>query len=259
MATAKRRINHTNRKRIGQEAIDIRLLETLPGTPSRATAELKLNGMGFPDDAIVAIEAYRSSSLMRFDCGTVADLKIPEVMVLDEIDAGGNVQFRVKVVDPQGVVGRLLGAAPRIRPRSKDDDENGRRSLLPVRFEDLGPEIWRVSGDDDEPPALVLNMKVPGLDVRILHDPMVRGLLMPAAFRVVLERLVSMSAPDDDEDEDWKREWHRFCEEELEVEGSPWEGDKEAKAKWIDEAVSVFASRALFLEKIKTAAEGAKS
>jgi hypothetical protein len=259
MATAKRRINHTNRKRIGQEAVDIRLLETLPGTPPRATAELKLEGMGFPDSAVVAIEAYRSSSLMRFDCGTVGNLKVPELMVLDEIDAGGNIQFRVKVVDPETMVGRLLGAAARIRPKSKDDNEQGRRSLLPVRFDDLGAEIWRVSGDDDEAPALVLNMKASGLETRILHDPMVRGLVMPAAFRVVLERLTTSSAPDDDDEEDWKREWHRFCVEELEVEGSPWEGDREEKTKWIDEAVSAFASRAQFLDRIRTAAEGAKA
>lgn len=258
MATAKRRINHTNRKRIGQEAVDIRLLETDPGTPPRASAELKLDGMGFPDGAVVAIEAYRSSSLMRFDCGTVGALKVPDVMVLDEIDAGGNIQFRVKVVDPETMIGQLLGAAPRIRPRSKDDNEDGRRPLLTLRLDDLGPETWRVAGDDDEAPALVLNMKVPGLETRILHDPMVRGLVMPAAFRVVLERLVASSAPDDDDEDDWKHEWVRFCEEGLEVEGGPWEGDKEEKARWIDEAVAAFAARAGFIEKIKVVAEGEK-
>jgi hypothetical protein len=258
MATAKRRINHTKRKRIGQEAIDIRLLDTPHGDPPRATAELKLEGFGFPDNAAVAIEAYRSSSLMRFDCGTVSALQVPEVMVLDEIDAGGNIQFRVKVVDLETMTGKLLGAAPRIQPRSKDDDEQGRRSLLPIRYDDLGSEIWRVAGDDDEAPTLVLNMRASGLETKILYDPMVRGLVMPAAFRVVLERLAVSSSPADEDEDDWKRDWARFVEEDLQVDGSPWEGDKDEKEKWINEAVAVFASRAQFLDKIKSASEGDK-
>ena len=255
MATAKRRINSTNRKRIGQEAVDIRLLETEPGKPPRATARLELAPLGFPQTAEVAIEAYRSSSMMRFDCGTVAELHVPEVMVLDEIDAGGNIQFRVKVVDRDEVVGRLLGSAQRIRPKSNDDDQ-GRRSLLPIRYEDLGPEIWSVAGSEDEPPALVLNYRATGIEDRVFTDSLVRGLLMPAAFRIVLERLVALPPPEDDDENDWKGEWLRFCEEELEIEGSPYDGADEDKAAWINEAVATFAGRAAFLEKIRAAPAG---
>lgn len=253
MATAKRRINSTNRKRIGHEAVDIRLLETQPGAPQRATAALDLGALEFPPTASVAIEAYRSSSLMRFDCGTVADLHVPEVMELDEIDAGGTVQFRVKVVDQEEVVGRLLGSASRIRPKSKDDGD-GRRSLLPIKYDDLGPVIWSVGGDEDEPPALVLNYRATGIETRILDDPLVRGILMPAAFRIVLERLVSLSPPDDDE-EDWKQEWLRFCEEELGVQGSPFEEDADGKVEWLKEAVATFAERAAFLDLIRSTPE----
>jgi|GEM_PF-6885817 len=81
---------------------------------------------------------------------------------------------------------------------------------------------------------------------------------MPAAFRVVLERLVASSLPDDDDEDDWKHEWVRFCEEGLELTGGPWEGDKEEKVKWIDEAVSAFAARAGFIDRIKVMAEGDK-
>lgn len=257
MATAKRRINSTNRKRIGQEAVDIRMLETSPGSSPRATAKLDLTGLGFPASAGVAIEAYRSSSLMRFDCGTVGDLHVPELMVLDEIEAGGNVQFRVKVVDREEMTGRLLGSAQRIQPRSKEDGE-GRRSLLPIRYDDLGAEIWSVAGADDEPPALVLNYRATGIESRIFTDPLVRGLLMPAAFRMVLERLVSMSPPEEDDENDWKKDWIRFCEEELNVPGSPFEGDADDKSKWIDDAAMTFARRAGFLDKIRAASEGEK-
>jgi hypothetical protein len=210
--------------------------------------------LGFPPSAGVAIEAYRSSSMMRFDCGTIADLRVPDMMVLDEIDAGGNIQFRVKVVDREEAVGRLLGSAQRIRPRS-DEDDQGRRSLLPIRYVDLGSEIWLVAASEDEPPALLLNYKATGIENRILTDPLLRGVLMPAAFRIVLERLVALPPPEDDDTNDWKSEWLRFCEEELQIEGNPHDSDDETKAAWVQEAVTTFADRAEFLDRIRAAPE----
>lgn len=253
MATTKRRINFTNRKRISHEAIDIRLLDTPPGAAPRATAELKLDGLGFPETAEVAIEAYRGSSLMRFGCGTVGNLSVPPLMIIDDIDVGGNVQFRVKVVDTHGVVGLLAALASHVRPKSKDDGD-GRRSLLTIRYHDLGSELWRVSVDENEPPALVLNYRATGIEDRIINDPLVRGLLMPAAFRIVLEKLVLLTPPDEDDETDWKRDWLKFCEEELGIEDSPFELDKDERAEWIDEAVKVFSSRATFLEKVRAKA-----
>jgi hypothetical protein len=253
MASAKRRINSTNRQRIGQESVDIRLLETPPGSPQKATAALKLEEFGFSPGAIVIIEAYRSSSLMRFDCGTIGNLRVPDVMVLDEIDEGGNIQFRVKIVDNGEVVGRLLGAASRIRPLSKDD-KDGRRSLLPIKWSsELGKELWRVTVDDDEPPALVLNLLALGLDNSILTDPMLRAAIMPAAFRIVLEKLIVLPIPEDDDDGDWKNDWLKFCRDELGVADADLErGDLEEKRKWVSEAVQKFACSAGFLDQVRS-------
>jgi len=251
MATAKRRINSTNRKRIGHEAVDIRLLDTPPGTPLKANASLQLADFGFPSSAEVAIEAYRSSSLMRFDCGTIGNLKVPPVMLLNEIDAGGNVQFRVKVIDRDGVVGRLLGSASRVRAQSSED-EKGRRSLLPIRWKDLGPELWQVTAEEEEPPALVLNMHATGLVDRILTDVALRAAIMPAAFKMVLEKMMALPQPDDDDDTDWKNDWLKFCRDELEVPEDPYELiDPEDRRKWVSEAVKVFAERAGFVEAMR--------
>ena len=260
MASAKRRFNFTNRKRISQELVDIRLSAVGFGAPLQATAELKLDGLGFPSSASVAIEAYRSSSLMRFDCGTVGNLRVPPIMTLDEVDAGGNIQFRVKVSDREQVVGRLVATASRISPRSEDDGE-GRAPLLPVKFDDISPELWRVSGsdDEDEPPALVFNYKANGLESRVYTDPLVRGLVMPAAFRIVLERLVAFSVPEEDEEGDWKNRWLKFCAEELEVDGSPYTGSAEDKERWIQDCVTAFSQRAEFLQKISAEVEKQKN
>lgn len=253
MASAKRRINSTNRKRVGQEAVDIRVLETPPGSPQKATATLKLEEFGFSPAAIVVIEAYRSSSLMRFECGTIGNLKVPPIMVLDEIDEGGNIQFRVKIVDNGEVVGRLLGSASRIRPLSQED-KNGRRSLLKIRWSrTLGQELWRVAVDDDEPPALVLNVFATGLDNRILVDPMLRASIMPAAFRLVLEKLIVLPTPEDDDDSDWKNDWLKFCRDELGVEEVDLnKNDMDEKRKWVSEAVQEFARRAGFVDQIRS-------
>lgn len=257
MATAKRRINSTDRKRIGQESVEIRLLDTPPGAPQRASASLDLSRFSFPETAEVAVEAYRSSSLMRFPCGTVSNLNVPPQMVLDEIDAGGNVQFRVKVIDRDVMPGRLLGVAARIRPKDGNDDQ-GRRSLLKIRWDDLGPELWNVSVGYEEDPALCLNIRATGLDSRIIEDPMIRGIVMPAAFRIVLEELIKHLPVDDEDQSDWKNDWLRFCREELEIEDDPAELDSEARTEWVTHAVRVFAGRAEFLDQVRKAAEGEK-
>jgi hypothetical protein len=254
MSSAKRRINSTGRKRVAQEAVDITLAKTCEGEPQKATAKMDLSSYQFPGNASVIIEAYRSSSLMRFDCGTIDNLQIPESMVLDEIDAEGNVQFRLKVVDHVTQAGKLLGVAARIRPRGADDDK-GRRSLLPIRWNDLGPEVWAVSIDDQEPPALNLNTRATGLDAKILHDPLVRGIIMPAAFRIVLEKLVTLLPMEEDEDDDWKKDWLRFCTEELALE-DPSDLGEEEKQEWVDDAVKEFASNAGFLEILRRVNEG---
>ncbi len=56
MATAKRHINSTGRKRIPQDAVEIILVETLPGSPPRATAKIDLEKLGFPSSAGVVVE-----------------------------------------------------------------------------------------------------------------------------------------------------------------------------------------------------------
>lgn len=256
MATAKRHINFTGRKRIPQDAVEINLLETPPGSPPRATAKIELAKMGFPASAGVVVEAYRSSSLMRFNCGTVGNLKIPTPLVLDEIDAGGNIQFRLKVTDSESVVGRLIAVASRIQPKS-DAGGEGRRSLLPIHWTDtLGPEIWGVEVDDDQPPALQLNLRATGLDDRILTDPLLRGAIMPAAFRIVLTRLMTFLPVDEEDETDWKNDWLRFCSEELGIKDDPADLDGEGRAEWVDNAVRTFARRAEFLDNVRKSAEG---
>lgn len=249
MAGAKKRINSTGRKRITRESIDIRLLETAPGQPLQAKASLDIAALGFPGSATVAIEAYHRSSGMRFDCGTVDTLAIPN-MVLDQIDQGGNILFRVKIVDNDNELGKLLGSAERIQPRSDDADE-GRRSLFPVQYRDLGAEVWKVDIVHGAKPSLIINSRITGFSHRLQENPLVQGLLLPAALRIVLQRITDGSdTGDEDENEaGWVGDWLKYCRAEFGAE-DPTGFEEEQKHEWVEDIVRQFCDQKSFIKRI---------
>lgn len=256
MSSVKRRINSTGRKRIGRECVEISMLDTGPDEPLRAKIQLDLKKIDFPSGAQISIEAYHRSSSMRFDCGTVLQPKVPDFLVLSEIDRGATVLFRLKVVDNQIEPGKLLGAAERLRP--KDEAEiDGRRSLFPIVYKDLQSDVWRVSIEPGSRPVLVVNKRIPGFSHKLVGSPLMQGLLLPAALRFVLSELVTQSDTGEDSDEvGWKDEWLEYCQNELEADGDPREFvEEEDKANWIDAVVTRFAANADFISRIKLAEE----
>jgi hypothetical protein len=90
MTSVQRRFNSTGRLRITRNRVDISLEQhpDLNVVPT-ARATLRLDGLEVPGNARVAIEGYYRTSSMRFECGTVDSLSVPERMVLSEIDRGG--------------------------------------------------------------------------------------------------------------------------------------------------------------------------
>jgi hypothetical protein len=256
---AKRRINSTGRRRINRESIDIRMLEAAAGGPLKAEAKLDLAPYKFPADALVSIEAYHRSSGMRFPCGTVGSTNIPPVLVLDEIDQSGPILFRVKVTDTGGNTGQLLGSAERIQPLSEDEDKD-RRALFPVLYRSLGEQVWKVDINPGDRPKLVINRDIPGIRHRLANDPFMKGMLFPAAFRIVMEALARTSG-DDDEDDDaesapWQADWLKFCAERLGIAGPP-SSALEDREKWIEDAVTGFAGTYGFVKEIRKQEEEA--
>lgn len=251
MSTAKRRINSTGRKRITRDCIDIRILETDSGEPLQAKASLKLEDMKFPVGSAVLIEAYHRSSGMRFDCGTVDALKIPNVLVLDQVDRSGSVLFRVKVVDTDKDQGKLLGSAERVQPASEDDKE-GKRSLFPVLFRDLGELIWKVEINVGDRPKLVINKEIPGIRHSLHQNSLLQAFLLPAALRIVLEAMMNTGGDDDDDEEPgWKTEWLQFCREDLGIQDDPFAVIDEGKADWVERTVLSFCASHRFMENIR--------
>lgn len=253
MTTAKRRINSTGRKRIRHESVDIRMIQSDPGQPLRASAALDLGEHKFPPDALLSIEAYNRYSGMRFDCATIGQPAIPDVLVLSEVDLSGSVLFRVKVIEGQQERGRILGSAERIQPLSENEDKD-RRSLFPVMYRSLGEQIWKVEINPDDRPKLIINREIPGIQHRMKHDVFLHGMLFPAAFRIVMEALAESFQDESDEDDEqpgWQTEWLKFCQENLSVNETPPSKDADARHQWVEYAVDRFCAAHGFMNVIR--------
>jgi hypothetical protein len=249
MSTIRKRINSTGRKRIPRDRVSVTLLPAKPEEPLRAVATVRLDGLGFPESANVVLEAYQRSTAMRMELGTVAQYAVPELVVLGELDPGVVPLFRLKVVDNDGQKGKLLGAAERLRPDS-DDTPDGRESLFPVRFLELHDEVWRLQ-IDAAGPCLLLNCRVPTLKSDIQRNPLIAGILLPAALRGVLEDLARDANEAEDDETAWKSRWLRFCREELGIEDDPGPLTQEEREGWIDDGVRAFCKSAKFMTKIR--------
>lgn len=249
MAAVKRRINSTGRKRVGREYVAVAMLPPEPGSPPTAKATIRLEELSYPGTAAVVLEAYQRSSAMRFKCGTFAEPDVAEQFVLDDLDPAIPVLFRLKIVDREEHPGRLLGSAERIRPLGEESPDR-RRSLFPIERRELHSEVWKVE-IDAAGPVLVLNYNIPGLTARIQKDPLINGILLPAALRIVLERLASDPGEDVDA-EVWKTLWFKFLREDLSYPDDPAELDNdEDRASWIDGGVRAFCKAQSFVGKIK--------
>jgi hypothetical protein len=251
MSSAKRRINSTGRKKISQDKIDLHILSVAPGEPLKAKIGIDLGSLDLPPSAAVSVEAYHRSTAMRFDCGTVGAKKIPEVLVLNELDQAGGVLFRIKIVDQESQPGKILASVDRARP-SIEGEHMGRKSIFPVEYRDLGQEIWQVDIDDDAGPFLLLNSKIPALMHRIDDNPLVAGALLAAALRIVLLHIASDPSEDDEEGGGWKTDWKRFCKEGLGIDDDPEDlEDEDARQVWADNVVRRYCETRAFVDKAR--------
>lgn len=238
-----RRINFTDRRRIVRDDIEIVLRKQL--TETAFDARLDLASYEFPPDARVFIEAYRQTTVARFDFGTVSVPQLPPDRSLAAFDLPVEMMFRVRVTAVSGRAGILLGEADRIRPREAANTPDRRTALLPPVPGDLGEELWRVDFSNSTT-YLVINNQLPDWKTTA-QDPVFRAFVFPAAMREILERVLFIERVTTTEDsEDWRSLWLRFA---TGLPGSrPVPGDEEKYEDWIDDAVAAFARKGRFLE-----------
>ncbi|MBP3127363.1 hypothetical protein [Thalassospira sp. ER-Se-21-Dark] len=257
MSSAKRRINSTGRKRIGQESISIEFLDVQPGDPVAVKISISLKSGEFPSDANVVFEAYHRSTTMRFDCGTVGHLVIPDKIHLTDLDHSMSIQFRLKVVDPDVEPGRILGAASRLKAKD-EGDVDGRRSFFPIFYRDLRHDVWKVEIEQGSRPALIVNKRISGFTHKLSASPMMQAILLPAALRFVLLELVETSDDgEEDGEQSWKDDWLEYCRSELNVDDDPRElvGEDE-KNDWIDDVLMKFCESYAFVQNVRKSEEG---
>jgi hypothetical protein len=247
MVSVQRRINSTGRKRITRDHINIELEQPADiASFPWASATVNLQDLDLPVDAHIALEAYYRSSSMRFACGTVASPNVPARMIMTDIDRGGAIQFRVLIIAPDNS-GRILASAEGLRP-AKSGEGPDRQPLLPLRETNLGSELWRIDVDHRVGATLLVNNAVPGLAGRIRTSPLIQGLVLPHAFRIIL---MNLSAEGEEEgDEYWGNDWRKFLKE-IGVPTEPEDDDPDTIHMWIETAVEAFCDMKDFASRVR--------
>jgi hypothetical protein len=255
MTAARAQINSTGRKKILHEHIDLQILESPPGKSAQAALGLQFAGLDLPADAAVVVEAHQRNAAVRFECGTVGSMNIPSPLILDGLDETIDAKFRIKVVDMGSRRGLILASVDNVSVMNEEsEDKTKRRSIFPIKWCRLGDMLSHVDLTHSKGPVLQLNQEVKESFLKsIFQNPLVGGLLLPAAFREVLEHIVKDSAEDDENDVPWKSEWLKYCRDELGCDEDPDDIlDPEDKRVWIDENVLRFARSHKFIERAKT-------
>ncbi len=243
-----RKYNYTGRKKIPVSLTEFNLLN-LDGQPY-FNANLKIANLGFPNHAKIYVEAYFNTSSLRFDYGTIEDIRQPLKTFIDELPNASEVKFRVKIVDESEDHGKILGKADRIKPLNKLDDGN-RESILPVQFDNLQNQVWKVVFDEYgiSGPVLVFNHEanVPGISEKIKKNFYFIALIYPIAIRIILDK-IKLNEVDED---DWSGKWIHFAESILGVINTPKsEEPASAKEEWIDQVIESFCIKNNLINKI---------
>lgn len=231
-----RKLNFTDRVKIPKSNVQITLQREADGVlffnPRLTLADVAVSG-----GARVYVEAYYRTSYMRFDCGTVASLAIPVDRRLTEIESENAVRFRVKVVDHSVERHRIVAVADDILAVAKGETSSGRVSLLPVNFDDLGEQVWRIHFESTGP-VLELNNRIAGIEQMAKLDPRFFALVYPAAVGEILTYILLVESHDlADEADEWWGLWLRWADGLTE---SPLTDDRDNRAAWIQEVVAAF-------------------
>lgn len=234
------RINHTNRKRITKAEAIIELIE-IEGYPPQFKADLNLEELHLPHDAVVFVEAYHLNTSQRFEFGSVGDLRQPKDTTLTEVDLSGPVRFWVKVVDPQPG-SKLLASGKGIVPVNAESPGGGKQPIIVLRTRDLGNVPWKVAFSETGVPEVLVNSRIPDAKGQFDSNPVFQCLFLPAVLREVLSWIAwnNHDAADDIEDS-WQSQWLEFA---VRIHGGeiPGENDKDPEQwrNWIDEVVQEF-------------------
>jgi hypothetical protein len=250
------RLKPLKRKKIDQRHIAIRL-ESHGKAKKQFTAQLDLAEYKLPPDARVYLDAKQLMETIRFDFGTVASLK-PNITHDISRLKGDRVTFAINVIQTSNA--QKLASAEAIRPQNERVNEGGAIALLPVdASQDLNGLLWTISyeGDDgdghSDAPVLALDKRATGgAASTFLQNSVVRGLVLPAAMREILTKVVIMDKHHYEPSSiSWRDSWVRFAG--RHTGGVPGADDStEEWTQFIKDATEAFARNASLLDTFLT-------
>jgi len=203
----KRTINHTEKKRIPKNNVDISTIKK-DDKIDRFRADINLDDLGLPGDAKVFVEAYRRFQWNRYDFGTVDSLGARERLDLGDLAYSESLSFRVFAKDESG---KILGVADDIAPT----EEEVVTPLLPVEKASIGQEIWNVEyTGTNGGPVLLLNEEIPDILERARSDFQFILSVYPEVLRKILARIIYVEQNVeriDNLSESWQRDWVKLA------------------------------------------------
>jgi hypothetical protein len=231
-----RKLNFTERLKIPRGNVRVTLRRDADGV-LLFDPQLSFDGVAVVPTARVFIEAYYRTAFMRFDCGSVEELALPEDRRLTEIDGTSLVRFRVKLVDNRANDHRIVAVADGIVVSAETPEASGRVPLLPVNFDaTLEQQAWRIEFEADGP-VLELNNRIDAIKEVAKSDAAFFALVYPAAVRQVLTRILLVDQQDaHQEGDEWWNLWLRWAARYA----APLPDDIAEAPFWIDRVIEAF-------------------
>lgn len=238
----KRRFNYTGREKLTKDAIKISVNKT-NGKAKSITAKLNLNEIKYPGDTKIYLDAYHKTDRKRFDFGRINHTVTPEDLTIDELAYTDNLMFRLMLIDESGEHGKIIAHADRIRAV----EEAEKKPILPVKFEDLGQQIWKLEFTGEEGgPILFINNKIPPLENLVKTDSVFFMYVFPAAIREILTHMIFIDTVENPEEPavTWHDDWLKFSKMILPHEPvpdlDPDKINKDEAVNWVDQVVEEF-------------------
>ena len=244
----KRRFNYTGREKLNKDSVKISINKT-NDKPKSISAKLNLNEIKYPSDAKIYLDAYHKTDRKRFDFGKISHIAIPEDLTIDELAYTDNLMFRLMLIDESGENGKIIAHADRI----SSEEEADKKPILPVRFDDLGQQIWKLEFAGEEGgPILLINNRISALENLVESDSVFFMYLYPAAIREILTHMIFIDTVEnpDEPSVTWHYDWLKYSKTILPNEPIPNlepEGrENEDVINWIDQVVEEFCNSRRF-------------
>ena len=245
-------INHTNRQTIERNEVSIQLFKQYE--PWRFDLTLDLDDFELDGNARVVVEVKHSIVTERFDYGTV-DTPYPSGDTELELLTGRpNLDFRVKIVDPDGS-GLILAEADGVKVTGAVSSPDRRADLLDYQESEDRPLPWWMEFDSTLP-AVVLNTAISD-NGAFAESNMFRGLNAAMIVEQVLTHLCYVSDHEDYDDNDeegsWQSLWLRFIKQFNGEDFNPAEASSQSKSEWIVTSVDKFSKHYRPIQRVNTA------